>query len=324
MTEIGYYNYYNDPTRYTTDKVIDRYQQMVDRYNSDELHASNSDPYSERNLALRKLDEQLAPMAESVRSQCETIDDVRHYLGLKYFGQEEFGYTMKWKEPEKYAMYKNDLNAICYGTVSSANLNDPRLNYTEKDWETYESEEKASKQKIISNQMANLMQNNGIELSENDSLLISFDPYSYAATVEGSSDLALMSKLMDALNNGSNSKQLMYYTMQNTQDLNSDSLAKFRAYQEVKQYTGEDLSNLTLKDGEYYLSDGTKLSDYLKDAIDNDDSIGLDFKPAAYNNIMEHINTVAEKGWSAIENLNLNIGYSKNDGFYLLGGSWEA
>ena len=37
MSEIGYYNYYNNTSRYTPDAIIDRYQQMVDRYNSDEL-----------------------------------------------------------------------------------------------------------------------------------------------------------------------------------------------------------------------------------------------------------------------------------------------
>ena len=73
MSEIGYYNYYNNTSRYTPDAVIDRYQQMVDRYNSDELHSNNENPYSDENLALRKLDEQLAPMAENVRSKCKTI-----------------------------------------------------------------------------------------------------------------------------------------------------------------------------------------------------------------------------------------------------------
>lgn len=97
MSEIGYYNYYNNTSRYTPDAVIDRYQQMVDRYDSDELHSNNENPYSDENLALRKLDEQLAPMAENVRSKCKTIDEVRHYLGLKYFGQEEFAFTKNGK-----------------------------------------------------------------------------------------------------------------------------------------------------------------------------------------------------------------------------------
>ena len=258
MSEIGYYNYYNNTSRYTPDAVIDRYQQMVDRYNSDELHSNNENPYSDENLALRKLDEQLAPMAENVRSKCKTIDEVRHYLGLKYFGQEEFAFTKKWKEPEKYAMYENDLNAICYGTVGGANRQDPRLNFTNKDWDTYEAEQKASKQKIISNQMNNLLENNGITV--NDQLLISFNPYSYTASIEGSSDLNMLSKITELLNSGSNSRELMYYTMQTSGNIDADALTKFRAYQNIKQYTGYDLSKLDLKNGEFYTPEGQKIS----------------------------------------------------------------
>ena len=41
MAAIGYYNYYHIHNRLETDSPIDRYQQQVDRYNSDELHANN-------------------------------------------------------------------------------------------------------------------------------------------------------------------------------------------------------------------------------------------------------------------------------------------
>ena len=42
---IGYYNYYNDPSRYTPDTVQDGYQQMVERYEGDELKSNNDNPY---------------------------------------------------------------------------------------------------------------------------------------------------------------------------------------------------------------------------------------------------------------------------------------
>ncbi len=66
MSTIGYFNYYNTPGRYSPAKVEDRYQQMVDKYNSGELQANGEDPYSEENLAIRKLDEKLASYAASV------------------------------------------------------------------------------------------------------------------------------------------------------------------------------------------------------------------------------------------------------------------
>ena len=312
MSEIGYYNYYNNTSRYTPDAVIDRYQQMVDRYNSDELHSNNENPYSDENLALRKLDEQLAPMAENVRSKCKTIDEVRHYLGLKYFGQEEFAFTKKWKEPEKYAMYENDLNAICYGTVGGANRQDPRLNFTNKDWDTYEAEQKASKQKIISNQMNNLLENNGITV--NDQLLISFNPYSYTASIEGSSDLSMLSKITELLNSGSNSRELMYYTMQTSGNIDADALTKFRAYQNIKQYTGYDL----------YTPEGQKITDILKDKLDKNNSIAVEFKGAAYQYTKDLLDKIAEHGWNGTPDLELKIGFSIKDGFFNLNSFWEA
>ena len=315
MSEIGYYNYYNNTSRYTPDAVIDRYQQMVDRYNSDELHSNNENPYSDENLALRKLDEQLAPMAENVRSKCKTIDEVRHYLGLKYFGQEEFAFTKKWKEPEKYAMYENDLNAICYGTVGGANRQDPRLNFTNKDWDTYEAEQKASKQKIISNQMNNLLENNGITV--NDQLLISFNPYSYTASIEGSSDLNMLSKITELLNSGSNSRELMYYTMQTSGNIDADALTKFRAYQNIKQYTGYDLSKL-------YTPEGQKITDILKDKLDKNNSIAVEFKGAAYQYTKDLLDKIAEHGWNGTPDLELKIGFSIKDGFFNLDSFWEA
>ena len=59
------YNYYNNTHRMTVDKPKDWYQQMVDRYNSDELKAKDegSNPYSEINLSIRALDEKLADWA---------------------------------------------------------------------------------------------------------------------------------------------------------------------------------------------------------------------------------------------------------------------
>ena len=302
MSEIGYYNYYNNTSRYTPDAIIDRYQQMVDRYNSDELHSNNENPYSDENLALRKLDEQLAPMAENVRSKCKTIDEVRHYLGLKYFGQEEFAFTKKWKEPEKYAMYENDLNAICYGTVGGANRQDPRLNFTNKDWDTYEAEQKASKQKIISNQMNNLLENNGITVN----------------------DLSMLSKITELLNSGSNSRELMYYTMQTSGNIDADALTKFRAYQNIKQYTGYDLSKLDLKNGEFYTPEGQKITDILKDKLDKNNSIAVEFKGAAYQYTKDLLDKIAEHGWNGTPDLELKIGFSIKDGFFNLDSFWEA
>ena len=112
MTEIGYYNYYNLQGRRNVDKPDDWYQKMVNQYESDDLRTKDEmlNPYSDLNKSTHALDEKLASWAESMRTKFSNADDVDKYLCKKYFGQERIGYTMKDQEPEKYAMYKNDLN----------------------------------------------------------------------------------------------------------------------------------------------------------------------------------------------------------------------
>lgn len=325
MTEIGYYNYYNNVHRMTVDKPKDWYQQMVDRWNSDELKAKDegSNPYSDINLSIRALDEKLADWASSVRSKCKNEAEVRQYLSQKYWGVDGIGYTKKFDDPETYAMYENDFNAICFGTVGGPNRNDPRLNNPTQTWETYDAGNIKAKHDSISLNMQNLLKNNGIELLLQDRLLISFNPYSFGVNVTGSNNLDILSKITELLNSNDNSKNLMYHAMNLDSTLDADSVAKFRAYQEVKEYTGLDLSELVLKDGEYYTSDGQKLSELLKEGIGNS-AVGLDFKGTAYEYTKGLVDKVAQKGWNAIEDLKISIGYSAKDGFFTFGQSFEA
>ena len=325
MTEIGYYNYYNDPHRYSPNTVQDRYQQSANSWNSDELKSKSEDnnPYSELNLSRRALDEKLADWASSVRKQCKTQADVHNYLSKKYFGTDDFAYTKRWDEPEKYAMFQNDYNAICFGTIGGGNLNDPRLNYTAGDWETYDAKQTSAKHESISLNMKNLLANNGIELGENDSLLISFNPYTLTANVTGLEDSSLQAQITSLLDSKNNAKNLMYYAMNLYSNNNEEALNKFRAYSQVKEFTGLDLSSLILKDGEYFTSEGQSLYDLLKDGIENS-SVGIEFKGTAYDYAKSLVDRVAEKGWNSISDLNVSIGYSKNDGFYSIGNNtWE-
>ena len=326
MAEIGYFNYYNDPHRYSPDTVQDRYQQSVERWNSDELKSKSEDnnPYSELNLSRRALDEKLADWASSVRKQCKTQSEVHNYLSKKYFGTDDFAYTKRWDEPETYAMYKNDYNAVCFGTIGCGNLDDPRLNYTADDWDTYEAKQASAKHNSISLNMANLLKNNGIELEDTNQLLISFNPYSFNTTISGLDDKNLLSQISSLLNSKNNSKNLMYYAMNASSNLNTDAVNKFRAYQQVKEFTGLDLASLTLNNGKFYTSDGQNLDYLLKQGIENS-TVGIDFKGAAYDYAKSLIDKVAEKGWNSIPDLALFIGYSNKDGFYLTGNNtWEV
>ena len=327
MTEIGYYNYYNVQGRRNVDKPDDWYQKMVNQYESDDLRTKDEmlNPYSDLNKSTHALDEKLASWAEGIRTRFSNADDVDKYLCKKYFGQERIGYTMKDQEPEKYAMYKNDLNMVLYGTVRGYqfDLKDPRINnpqYASAD--EYDKVEEKAKHDSISNNMEHLLENNGVDIG-NNSLLISINPYSKSVQIDGMDDLNMKSILLQALEKNNNSTNLLHYGMQN-QNVDSDALTKYRAYSSLKEYTGLDLSELILKNGEYYTTDGQGVNELLKEGIENSTSVGLDFKGAAFNYVKDLLDKVAEKGWNAMPDLDIKIGYSKENGFFNFGTTYEV
>ena len=327
MTEIGYYNYYNIQGRRNVDKPDDWYQKMVNQYESDELKTKDEilNPYSDLNQSIHALDEKLASWAEDMREKFSNADDVDKYLCKKYFGQERIGYTKQWEEPEKYAMYKNDLNMVIYGTVKAYQFNfkDPRINNPQYTSATeFDAIEEKAKHDSISNNMAHLLENNEIDIGDN-SLLISINPYSKNVRIDGINDFNIKSILLNALENNNNSTNLLHYGIQN-QNVDNEAKIKYRAYSALKEYTGLNLSELILKDGEYYTADDKSINDILKEAIDKSNSVGLDFKNTAFNYVKELLDKVAESGWNSMPDLDIKIGYSKENGFFNFGNTYEV
>lgn len=327
MTEIGYYNYYNVQNRRNVDKPDNWYQKMVNQYESDELRSKDEmlNPYSDLNQSIHALDEKLASWAEGMRERFSNADDVDKYLCKKYFGQERIGYTKQWEEPEKYAMYKNDLSMVMYGTVKAYQFNfkDPRINnpqYTSA--AEFDAIEEKAKHDSISNNMAHLLENNEIDIGDN-SLLISINPYSKGVIIDGIDDLNIKSILLKALENNNNSTNLLHYGL-NNQTVDNDAKIKYHAYSALKEYTGLNLSELILKNGEYYTADDKSISDILKESIGKSNSVGSDFKNTAFNYVKELLGKVAEKGWNSMPDLDIKIGYSKENGFFNFGNNYEV
>lgn len=327
MTEIGYYNYYNVQGRRNVDKPDDWYQKMVNQYESDNLRIKDEmlNPYSDLNQSTHALDEKLASWAEGMRTKFSNADDVDKYLCKKYFGQERIGYTMKDREPEKYAMYKNDLNMVLHGTVRAYqfDLKDPRINnpqYASAD--EYDKAEEKAKHDSISNNMAHLLENSGIDIGDN-SLLISVNPYSKGVMIEGMDDLKMKSILLQALEKNNNSTNLLHYGMQ-SQGVDSAARTKYRAYSSLKEYTGLELDKLILKDGNFYTTDNENVLDILKEAIKNSTSVGEQYKGAAYNYVSDLLDSVASVGWQNMPDIDIKMGYSKENGFFTFGRTYEA
>ena len=319
MSQIGYYNYYNNPHRYSPTEVVDRYQEMVDRATSDEIYVNNEDPYSDKNKALRNLDEELASTAASIRSRCRTQQEVHVYLSQKYFGTSDFAYTKKWTDPERYAMFENEYNAVCYGTIGGGNFNDPRL--SEKvQFKTYEEQkmdEKAANQRIISNQISSFLQNHGIHIEENQSFHLSINPYSYFVQASGDMSEVLLQKIKELLESNNDSRDIFYWGLKNGAKYSEESLTKWRAYQNVKRYSGLELPQLQLIDGKFYTEDGKDAWELVKEGIRTDNSIATEFKGAANDYVRGLMDVIADKGWDNIPDIQMDIMYSGKNGLYV-------
>lgn len=319
MSQIGYYNYYNNPHRYSPTEVVDRYQEMVDRATGDEIYVNNEDPYSDKNKALRNLDEELASTAASIRSRCRTQQEVHVYLSQKYFGTSDFAYTKKWTDPERYAMFENEYNAVCYGTIGGGNFNDPRL--SEKvQFKTYEEQkmdEKAANQRIISNQISSFLQNHGIRIEENQSFHFSINPYSYFVQASGDMSEVLLQKIKELLESNNDSRDIFYWGLKNGAKYSEESLTKWRAYQNVKRYSGLELPQLQLIDGKFYTEDGKDAWELVKEGIRKDSSIATEFKGAANDYVRGLMDVIADKGWDNIPDIQMDIMYSGKNGLYV-------
>ena len=319
MVEMGYYNYYNTEYSMSVSAPQDRYQEMIARYNenANSLHSMNEDPYNEKNIAIREFEEKLAVMAADNRSKCATVHDVYELLGKKYFGENETSYMDRLNADDATrAMYDNELNATLYGTYQNSNLDDPRINWNSEDWESQLLKDKESNQRIISTQMKNLLDKKGINVEDGDTLLISFDPYEYLISIEGLKNSDNLSKVNEILKEGENAKELFNYTLQNSGSVNQEALTKYKAYQNIKNLTGENLSELTLRNGNFYTEEGRNILSLVKKGIDQDTLIPQDFKNVAYDYSKRLLKEVAEKGFNSMPDLELTIGYSKDYGFF--------
>ena len=319
MVEMGYYNYYNTEYSMSVSAPQDRYKEMIAKYNenANSLHSMNEDPYNDKKIASREFEEKLAVVAADNRTKCATVHDVYELLGKKYFGEGENSYTDRLNADDATrAMYDNELNATLYGTYQNSNLDDPRIKWNSEDWETQLLKDKESNQRIISAQMKNLLDKKGISVEDGDTLLISFDPYEYLISIEGLRNTNNLSKVNEILKEGENAKELFNYTLQNSGSVNQEALTKYKAYQNIKNLTGENLGELTLRNGNFYTEEGRNILSLVKQGIDKDTLIPQDFKNVAYDYSKRLLKEVAEKGFNSMPDLELTIGYSKEYGFF--------
>ena len=216
-------------------------------------------------------------------------------------------------------MFENEYNAVCYGTIGGGNFNDPRL--SEKvQFKTYEEQkmdEKAANQRIISNQISSFLQNHGIRIEENQSFHLSINPYSYFVQASGDMSEVLLQKIKELLESNNDSRDIFYWGLKNGAKYSEESLTKWRAYQNVKRYSGLELPQLQLIDGKFYTEDGKDAWELVKEGIRKDSSIATEFKGAANDYVRGLMDVIADKGWDNIPDIQMDIMYSGKNGLYV-------
>lgn len=322
MAELGYYNYYNVKGRLNVDKPLDTYAKRMELRNGDELNANSTDPSKGVEGQIRKLQEHLNDTAAANRAIYKDKESLKLGLKKKYFGDEYNAVTFKWRwdeHKELFAMYENELSMSMFGKIS--NLADPRIVQGGESFEEEENRLNKERQSAISAQFGKLLANNGVE--NNGALLIDFDIYEMKAVVSGSENSdnnGKIASLLNELGGGKNARQLFYFALKNngilSDETQSASLHKWRAVSNFAEFTGLDLRDFSLKNGEFVGKDGTKALDLLKVGVANS-STPADFKGVAYEYAKGFIDEMASLGGlEKVPDLKVSIAYDKESGFY--------
>lgn len=325
--DIGYFSYNNEEQPFFLAYPNNSYKklkdgQVQDKSAQNHLSVEEQTLEEENNHSIKRLNDHLAISAQKIRSQLYSEKDIKTFLINHYFKQNSLPKNAKSTDPERYAMYENDLSAFCYDSIIDPNPDDPRLYFDEEDWQNYKQELKKEKRAQITEKMASLTEN--INLDENDAVLLSFNPYTYLADIKSELDTNTLRELKSAINSDGNSKELFFFAYQNSSTLNSASINKMKAYHSVFKFSGLKLSDLVQKNGNFYTIDGTNIIDVIQKNIEENNLVPKDFQEDVLDNLKDSLENIAKKGYKNTPDLNLNMVYSKKDGFILTNTSYSV
>jgi len=322
--DIGYYNYYNDESRYSklsSDSPRFIAQKYKEEKNS--LKHIDKDPHQRKKLAVREFGVHKGSGTDDISSNYKTNLEVKRYLFKKYFGTDEIAYEKKWENPELYTMLENDYNAICFGTIANPKLNS--IETDEDDDSQDEAIEKEKQKRKIDFQIKDVLADKEIALSDSDAFVISFNPYSYDIDIKSEFDKETENKIKVALNFSDVSKELFNYAFDNAYSLEPEAVDKMKAYHDIFNYTGYELGDLELKDGAFYTTDNKEnILDVLKNNLEKDNTIDEAEAESTYDEISDILGGISKKGYNNTADLNLNLIYSKSSGFTIAGAAYSV
>jgi hypothetical protein len=175
--------------------------------------------------------------------------------------------------------------------------------------------------KMVTSEINELFEENGIEIPEGTTLTFTIDPYDCNLTVSGTDDEDLTSKIESVLNSGSNSQNLWLHICDSSSgdyiessQMTSEKQKKFEAWDEVLANTGIDLRDCTNKDGTFYTSDGVDVIELYM----NNTTIPSEYQSSVTSYYEPILRELAEEGFDSSDDLVLSIDY-KDGSLYDVG-----
>lgn len=298
-----YYNYYNVKGRYSPSTPETPAWRKIYEVIDDRVESNNSDPESEIYQAHCKLEDIYYNSSVSNRAKYKDEHSLKQALSQKYL----FGAAYsQYDYAQRRAMYENELNMTMFGTCG--NMNDPRLGGSVKG--PTDTEQAVYNRKMVNTQISNILSLNGIDVSLLDGMIFSMDSFDHKLTVTGVEEhtARLIERL---LNCDGNNDELFYHVLQSSRSrINEDVMAKYRAVQNFKEITGEDLRNYhQMKDG-FVDEQGRNALDVYKEALKNSTKVPAEFKGTAWEFFKGNLQVLMSKNFAGIADLNLQIGFS--------------
>lgn len=276
----------------------------------------NAVNYTSEIQALRAaLNEKYSKLVE----EAKTHSDPKSYIEQKYFNSSSEYYETDLSDTERNTGYQNEISMYENGKVIGVNMQDSLFRGLEVNGNVTDNTKIAFQRQLVNNQISNVLTNAGIDkTSISDSCSFSVDPYSYQITVNGV-DNDIKVAMEQALNVGDNGKNLYKHIYNcsiqdgcNSTQINKESKLKYEAYQQVYEYSGLKLDELTEKNGTYYTSDGVDVLDIVNKNISESEEVPGAYKGQLKSWIQSLVSEISSKGWNNVSDMNLSILYSEN------------
>jgi len=175
----------------------------------------------------------------------------------------------------------------------------------------------------INTMIEGILNDNGINLNNNDSFVLSFNPYDYSAYVRSDMDTRMIESIETAFNTNNNSRNLFYEALFNSTNINDDAYTKMLAYRNIMEHTGYDLSTLRLSDGNFYTQDNRNIVDILKERLEANSFLSS-YSYDVVGQTQNLLSRVSQFGWNNMPDLDVGIIYSKQAGTFITGYTYSA